>query len=188
MASEVDAQKHMSEFFRLATSLMTDPSTAWIEQVLKDNDAMKASLEQQEKEVEVIGKLLGKLHNELKLEAEKAELAVSQSEEAKTKASDLTTEMDAAKKSITEKDEQIQQNIAMISDLQTKLEARDQEIEACRQKVKEYENQRAKEVAAFKRQGQQIQSMRGELVSKTSQIEEFKQLSCELVTASRESM
>ncbi|KAI3318500.1 hypothetical protein HD806DRAFT_311311 [Xylariaceae sp. AK1471] len=185
MASQGGPQQ-MSDFLKLLNSLVTDPSTGWIDRVLKDNEAMKACVEDQQKDYNGVVRAMGKLSNDLQIEAGKAERAAAQSDEAKARAGELATEVDDARKNIAEKDQQLQQDAQVIIDLQTKLEARDKEVEARDELLKKHEEQRTKSVAAFKEYKQELVKTKDELATKSVQLKEIEQLSYEMVTASKD--
>ncbi|KAI0474597.1 hypothetical protein F4859DRAFT_74079 [Xylaria cf. heliscus] len=187
---EVPAPKvgipEMANFLSLLSALAADPSITWMEKVVEDNNAMRAAVAKRDIECKGFIHAIAKVSENHKIEAEKSERAVTESEEAKKKAGELVTEMEHAKKTIAEKDQKLQEDGATITKLQGNVEDLDKEVNARNEVIKKQEEQHANDGARIKGLENELETTKGELDTTTNQLKELQDLSCKIIDGSRE--
>ncbi|KAI8945584.1 hypothetical protein F4801DRAFT_122972 [Xylaria longipes] len=173
-------------FLNLLSTLVADPSTTWIDKVLKENEDMKATVKQKEAESNGFIQAIAKVSQDFSNEAEKSKQAIAQSDEAKTKAGELVTEMEDAKKTIADRDQKLQEDATVITKLQGDVEALDKEVKSRDEIIKKQGEQQANDGALIKELEGSLGSTKSELEAKTSQLKELRDLSCEVIDGSKE--
>jgi chromosome segregation ATPase len=195
MASEVAARmantqlvanQDVANFFELLRALATNSSTTWIDQVLKDNEKMKANVKEKEDDHNSLVRVITKLRNELDTEAAKSKEAISQSEAAKAKADELATEIEGAKKTIADKDQRLQEDVSTITTLRGSVEALDKEVRSRDDIIKKHEEQQANDGTRIKELEGSLSTTKAELNVRLNQLEEIQSLSCKVVDRSKE--
>ncbi|KAJ2990273.1 hypothetical protein NUW58_g3034 [Xylaria curta] len=190
MASQADAQgvgpQDVGNFLKLLGALVADPSTTWIGQVIKENAAMKDAAEKQETESKGLVRILAKVSHDHDKQVELSKQAVSQSEEAKTKAGELATEVENAKKTIADRDQKLEENATTITTLQGNVEALDKQVKDRDETIKKHEAQHADDARNIKVLQGTLGTTRIELSAKSNQLKELQDLSCEMVDGSRD--
>ncbi|KAI1752135.1 hypothetical protein F4782DRAFT_158502 [Xylaria castorea] len=173
-------------FLSLLGTLVADPSTTWVKDVLKENEGMKAAVKQKEAESNGFIQAIAKVSQDFNTQVEKSKLAVAQSEEAKTKAGELATEVEDAKKTIADRDQKLQEDATTITDLQGKMESLDKEAKARDEVIKKQEEQQANDGARIMELEGSLGTTQSELDAKTTQLRELRDLSCEVIDGSKD--
>ncbi|KAI0198399.1 hypothetical protein F4808DRAFT_261781 [Astrocystis sublimbata] len=194
MSSQTDTQEvtppkvgipEVANFLNLLGTLMSDPSTTWIDRVLKDNEAMKAAVTQKEIENNGFIQAIAKVSQDLSVEIEKSKLAIAQSDEAKAKASELATEMEQATKTLAEKEQKLQEDASTITSLQGSLESLGKEVSTRDEVIKKQEEQQANHAARIKELEGSLATTQSELDTITAQLSELRSFSCEMADGSK---
>ncbi|KAI0547871.1 hypothetical protein F4679DRAFT_344266 [Xylaria curta] len=173
-------------FLSLLSTLVADPSTTWVKEVLKENEEMKAAVKQKEAEFNGFIQAIAKVSQDFNIEVEKSKQAIAQSDEAKAKAGELATEVEDAKKTIAERDQKLQEDATTITDLQGNVENLDKEVKARDEIIKKQEEQQANDGARIKELEGSLQTTQSELDVKTNQLNELRDLSCEVVEGTKD--
>ncbi|TRX94164.1 hypothetical protein FHL15_004932 [Xylaria flabelliformis] len=173
-------------FLSLLSTLVADPSTTWVKEVLKENEDMKAAVKQKEAESNGFVQAITKVSNDFNIEVEKSKQAIAQSNEAKTKAGELVTEIEDAKKTIADRDQKLQEDATTITNLQGNVETLDKEVKARDEIIKKQEEQQANNGARIKELEGSLETTQSELDVKTSQLRELRDLSCEVVEGTKD--
>ncbi|KAJ8126839.1 hypothetical protein O1611_g6799 [Lasiodiplodia mahajangana] len=190
MASEVDTQvvntQDVANFFELLRTLASSSSTTWIDQVLKDNQKMKANVKEREHDNISLLRAITKLTNELDAEIAKSKDAISQSEEAKAKAGELTTEIEGAKKTIADKDQKLEEDATTIAALKGNVDALGKDIQSRDDTIKKHEEKQANDGARIQELEGLLGTTRTRLEATSSQLKEIQSLSCKVVDGSKD--
>lgn len=195
MASEVAARmvntqlvgnQDVANFFELLRALATSSSTTWIDQVLKDNEKMKANVKEKEDDHNSLVRIITRLRNELDTEAAKSKEAISQSEAAKAKADELATEIEGAKKTIADKDQRLQEDVSTITTLRGSVEALGKDVQSRDDIIKKHEEQQANDDTRIKELEGSLGTTKAELDVRLNQLAEIQSLSCQVVDGSKE--
>ncbi|KAI0452813.1 hypothetical protein F5B21DRAFT_318958 [Xylaria acuta] len=190
MASQADPQEvnapkvgipEVANFLSLLGTLVADPSTTWIHKVLKDNEDMKAAVRQKDAESNGFIQAIAKVSKDFDIEVAKSKQAIAQSEEAKTKAGELVTEVEGVKKTLADKDQKLQEDAATIAKLQGNVDTLDGEVKSRDKIIKKQEEQQANDSAHIRELECSLGTTRSELDVKTTQLRELRDLSCEVV-------
>ncbi|KAI0107847.1 hypothetical protein GGR51DRAFT_548310 [Nemania sp. FL0031] len=176
----------VANFFELLRALATSPSTTWIDQVLKDNQRMKASVKEREHDHNSLVRVIAQLTNDRDAEIAKSKDAISQSEEAKTKAGELTTEIEGAKKTIADKDQKLEEDATVITTLKGDIEALGKEVQSRDDVIKKHEEQQANDGARIQELEGSLGTTKTELETASNQLNEIQSLSCQVVDGSKE--
>ncbi|KAI8628971.1 hypothetical protein F5Y19DRAFT_103426 [Xylariaceae sp. FL1651] len=185
MASDMGTQ-HVSTFFTLLSSLATDQATAWIDQIIKDNELMKTHIEEQKHGSDAFIRQLSRLDSELQAAVQKSENAVTEMNKAKTEVQGLQDQITAAQKEIANKDVEIQQKSSTIVDLKATLETRAGEVQARDNTIKEHQEQKAKDDDVISKLRGDLESTRAELTQTASDLQEIRDLSYQMNTKSKD--
>ncbi|KAI1739126.1 hypothetical protein F4680DRAFT_148927 [Xylaria scruposa] len=195
MASETDTPDmatpkvnipEVVNFLSLLSTLVADPSTTWVKGVLKENEDMKAAVRQKEAESNGFIQAIAKVSQDFNIEVEKSKQAIAQSEEAKTKAGELATEVEDAKKTIADRDQKLQEDATTITNLQGNVENLDNEVKARDEIIKKQGEQQANDGARIKELEGSLETTQSELDVKTNQLKELRDLSCEVVEGTKD--
>ncbi|KAJ8109911.1 hypothetical protein ONZ43_g6012 [Nemania bipapillata] len=195
MASEVATQvvnaqevgnRDVANFFELLRTLASSPSTAWIDQVIKDNESMKANVKEKQDDHTSLVRVITNLRIELDTEAAKSKAAISQSEAAKAKADELATEIAGAKKTIADKDQKLQEDANTITTLQGNVEALGKDVQSRDDIIKQHKKQQESDNTRIKELEASLGTTKAELEVKLNQLNEIQSLSCQVVDGSKE--
>ncbi|KAI0857483.1 hypothetical protein F4860DRAFT_356862 [Xylaria cubensis] len=173
-------------FLGLLSTLVADPSTTWVKEVLKENEDMKAAVKQKEAESNGFVQAITKVSNDFNIEVEKSKQAIAQSNEAKTKASELVTEIEDAKKAIADRDQKLQEDATTITNLQGDVENLDEKVKARDEIIKKQEEQQATDGARIKELEGSLETTQSELDVKSNQLKELRDLSCEVIDGTKD--
>ncbi|KAI1821824.1 hypothetical protein F4861DRAFT_440553 [Xylaria intraflava] len=166
--------------------MAADPSTAWIRKLLEENEHLKAAALKQGGINGGLTLALGQLSEDLKKATAKSELAVSESEASKVKASELASQIDDAIKRIAEKDEQLQNDVTTINGLKTNVEHLDKEVKARDELVKKHEERQAQDDASILELKGELGSTKKQLETTSNQLKELEDLSWDMGTMSKD--
>ncbi|KAI1170290.1 hypothetical protein F4777DRAFT_126184 [Nemania sp. FL0916] len=185
MASQTDTQEvntqDVAKFFELLRALSESPSTTWIDQVLKTNESMKASVQEKDNDHDGLIRSITRLRTDLDTEIEKSKNAIVQSDEAKLKASQLTAELEDAQKTIATKDQQLEEDNSIITGLKGNIDSLSKELEDRNDIIKKQEEQQATDGARIKELEGQLEATQTDLNMSSNTLKEIQSLSCRVV-------
>ncbi|KAI1421298.1 hypothetical protein F5Y12DRAFT_718561 [Xylaria sp. FL1777] len=173
-------------FLKLLSALATDQSTAWMDRVLKDNEDMKAIVQQKESDNKTFVRTIANLKNELDEQVKRSDDAAAQSADAKTKASELVTEIDGAKKTIAEKDQKLKEDATTIAGLKGNVEALHEEAKKRNDVIEEQKELHVKDSASINKLQGQLVAAETALKTTSNQLKELQDLSCNVVDGTKE--
>ncbi|GAP88209.1 putative mei5 protein [Rosellinia necatrix] len=186
---QVVNNKDVSSFFELLRKLADiNASTDWINKILHDNDELHATVKQKESDCDSLLRFITKLQGNLDIEVGNSLRAISQSEEAKTKAEKLTTEIEGAKKTIADKDQQLKERATKITELQASVEALEKQVKDRDGTITTHKERQAKDGARIKELEASLGTTKTELNARSSQLKDLQSLSREVVDGSRENV
>ncbi|KAI0872398.1 hypothetical protein GGS24DRAFT_18976 [Hypoxylon argillaceum] len=185
-AAEAAGNPDVASFFELLHALAANPSATWIDQVLKDNEKMKADIKQKEVDSTSLLRSITELMNKLDIESAKSKEAISQSEQAKAKADELAAEIGGANKTIADKDQKLQEDASTITTLQGSVDALGKDVQSRDNIIKKHEEQQEKDLTRIKELEGSLETTKTELEVKLNQLKEIQSLSCEVVDGTKE--
>ncbi|KAI0909185.1 hypothetical protein F4823DRAFT_563082 [Ustulina deusta] len=182
--------QEVTDFFKLLGALASHSSTTLIEKALNESKELKTTLEatvkHKEQDFDTFSRGMTKLQNELDKAVETSKQAVAQTEDAKTKAADLTAKIDGAKKTIAEKDQKLGEDASTITTLQGNVDALQGDVKKLGNAIKEQEEQQVKDNTRIKELQGKLETTNADLQSTRNELKELKDLSCEVVDKSKE--
>ncbi|RWA12567.1 hypothetical protein EKO27_g2532 [Xylaria grammica] len=174
------------QFLKLLDALVAHQSTTWINKVLQENSEMKAIVKQKEDDDNTFFRAIAKVTNDRDAEAKKSKDAVAESNAAKAKADELVNEIEGAKKTITEKDQKLEEDASTITSLRGNIDALDQTVKNRDDVIKKQEEQQAKDGACIKDLEGALGKTKTELELTTTQLKELQGLSYPVVEESKD--
>ncbi|KAI2641186.1 hypothetical protein GGS21DRAFT_361514 [Xylaria nigripes] len=182
---QVNVQEGIA-FLNLLTSIAADPSTAWIRQLIRDNECLKAASKKQMDESNGFMMALAKLSQDLQQEIEKSQRAVSESESSKAKATELANAVDDANKKMAEKDQELENNVTTINGLKTDVENLDKEVKARDEEAKKHEEKQAQDSVCISELVEELGTTKAKLGTAADQLKELEELSWKMGEMSKD--
>ncbi|KAI0976978.1 hypothetical protein F4678DRAFT_130532 [Xylaria arbuscula] len=178
------------DFLKLLNSLASHQSTSFIEKTLKENktmqDSLKATLKEKQEEYHTFARVMAKLKNDLDRAVERSKTAVAESDSAKSRADELTSEIEGAKSTIAARGQALEKGAAEITGLKSNVETLQKVVKTRDDVIKTQEERQAKDSASIKDLEGKLQTTANELVDTSNQLKDLQDLSCKVVDGSKE--
>ncbi|KAJ3565266.1 hypothetical protein NPX13_g7567 [Xylaria arbuscula] len=167
------------DFFQLLGTLAKHASSNCVEKALKENKELKG-------DNDALVRALTSLQTKLDDQVKRSKDAVAQSDDAKAKASALTSEIDGAKQMIADKEKKIEEDASAITGLQGKVETLENDIKAREEDIKKLQEQQGKDASQISELNAELNTKKTELEVMSSQLKELQDLSCTVIDGSKD--
>ncbi|KAI1357328.1 hypothetical protein F5Y08DRAFT_346858 [Xylaria arbuscula] len=180
----------VTSFLNLLNLLVADTSATWIKQVMEDNERMKAAIREKDEKTEAASRsfvlAISEVSRKLDIANEESKKAIAESEEAKTKAGELTTAIENAKSTIAERDQKLQDDATKITGLEGNVEALGKEVQTRDETIKTQKEQQEASNARIKELKNSLTNAVGHLETTTGHLKDLQDLSWQIADGSRE--
>ncbi len=180
----------VTSFLNLLNLLVADTSATWIKQVMEDNERMTAAMREKDEKIEAASRsfvlAISEVSRKLDIANEESKKAIAESEEAKTKAGELTTKIENAKSTIAERDQKLQDDATKITGLEGNVEALGKEVQTRDETIKTQKEQQDDSNTRIKELKDSLTNAIGHLETTTGHLKDLQDLSWQIADGPRE--